>query len=146
MNWPTKEKYPGLRNLLGNMDTVGDFLVQIKNAQAVKKETVKIPFSKLRYRIAQVLEEDDFIKEVKKKGRKKNKSLIVYLDYEDGKPKIEKMERVSRPGQRIYKSASEIEPVLGGYGIGIISTSQGVMDDERARKRNLGGEVLCRIW
>ncbi len=128
------------------MDTVADFLSQIKNAQAVKKETVKIPFSKLRYKIAEVLAENDFIKEVKKKGRDPNKSLILYLEYEDGNPKIEEIERVSKPGQRIYKSADEIERVRGGYGLGIISTSQGIITDTEARKRHLGGEVLCKVW
>jgi len=128
------------------MDTVADFLSQIKNAQAVKKESVKVPFSKLRRRIAEVLAENGFIKEFKKKGREQNQSLIVYLEYEDGKPKIEEMKRVSKPGQRIYKSADEIEEVRGGYGLGIISTSQGVLSDEEARKRHLGGEVLCKLW
>ena len=128
------------------MDTVADFLSQIKNAQAVKKESVKVPFSKLRRRIAEVLAENGFIKEFKKKGRDQNQSLIIYLEYEDGRPKIEEMKRVSTPGQRIYKSADDIEEVRGGYGLGIISTSQGVLSDEEARKRNLGGEVLCKLW
>lgn len=128
------------------MDTVGDFLSQIKNAQAVKKETVKVPFSKLRKRIAKVLVDHGFIKEVKKKGRDQNQSLLLYLEYEDGRPKIQEIERVSKPGQRIYKAADEIEGVRGGYGLGIVSTSQGVMSDEEARKRHLGGEVLCKVW
>jgi len=92
------------------------------------------------------LVENDFIKEVKKKGRDPNKSLILYLEYEDGNPKIEEIERVSKPGQRIYKSADEIERVRGGYGLGIISTSQGIITDTEARKRHLGGEVLCKVW
>ena len=128
------------------MDTVGDFLSQIKNAQAVKKETVKVPFSMLRKRIAKVLVDHGFIKEVKKKGRDQNQSLLLYLEYEDGRPKIQEIERVSKPGQRIYKAADEIEGVRGGYGLGIVSTSQGVMSDEEARKRHLGGEVLCKVW
>src|SRR6056297_588101 len=116
------------------MDTVADFLSQIKNAQAVKKETVKIPFSNLRYRMTEVLAENGFIEEVKKKGRDTNKSIMIDLKYEDGKPKIEEMKRVSKPGQRIYKSADEIEEVRGGYGLGIISTSQGILTDTEARK------------
>lgn len=143
-----KVRFRELKNHLGKiiMDTVGDFLSQIKNAQAVKKETVKIPFSKLRYRISEVLAENDFIEEVKKKGRDPNKFIILRLKYEDGKPKIEEMKRVSKPGQRIYKSADEIEEVRGGYGLGIISTSQGILTNEEARKRHLGGEVLCKVW
>jgi len=128
------------------MDTIADFLSQIKNAQAVKKETVKIPFSNLRYRMAEVLVENGFIEEVDKKGRDTNKSIMIDLKYEDGKPKIEEMKRVSKPGQRIYKSADEIEEVRGGYGLGIISTSQGILTDTEARKRHLGGEVLCKVW
>ena len=128
------------------MDTVADFLSQIKNAQAVKKETVKIPFSNLRYRMAEVLAENGFVEGVKKKGRDTNKSIMIDLKYEDGKPKIEEMKRVSKPGQRIYKSADEIEEVRGGYGLGIISTSQGILTDTEARKRHLGGEVLCKVW
>jgi len=128
------------------MDTIADFLSQIKNAQAVKKETVKIPFSNLRYRMAEVLVENGFIEEVNKKGRDTNKSIIIDLKYKDGKPKIEEMKRVSKPGQRIYKSADEIEEVRGGYGLGLISTSQGILTDTEARKRHLGGEVLCKVW
>lgn len=128
------------------MDTIADFLTQIKNAQAVKKETVKIPFSKTRYRIAKILAEQDFVDEVEKKGRDNNKSVLIYLNYEDGAPKIKTMKRISKPGRRVYKSSNEIQPVRGGFGIGIISTSQGLMTDEEARRRNLGGEVLCKVW
>lgn len=128
------------------MDTVADFLSQIKNAQAVKKETVKVPFSNLRYKMAELLSENGFVGEVKKKGRDTNKSIIINLKYEDGRPKIEEMKRVSKPGQRIYKSADEIDEVRGGFGLGIISTSQGLLTDTEARKRHLGGEVLCKVW
>lgn len=128
------------------MDTVADFLSQIKNAQAVKKERVKLSFSNLRFKMAELLSENDFVGEVKKKGRGTNQSIIINLKYEDGRPKIEEMKRVSKPGQRIYKSANEIEEVRGGYGLGIVSTSQGLLVDTEARKRHLGGEVLCKVW
>lgn len=127
------------------MDPIGDFLSQIKNAQAVKHETVKVPFSKIRYEIAKLLAKEDFIKKVKKKGRKK-KNLLITLNYEDGKPKIVNLRRVSKPGRRVYTSAKDLNPVRGGYGISIVSTSKGLMTDKEARSKNLGGEVICEIW
>lgn len=127
------------------MDPIANFLVQIKNAQAVKHETVKVSFSKIRYELARILAKEGFIKKVKKKGRKQ-KHLLITLDYENGKPKITNLKRVSKPGQRFYTSAKDLKPVRGGYGISIVSTSKGLMTNKEARKKNLGGEIICEVW
>lgn len=127
------------------MDPVADMLVALKNAQAVFKETVKIPFSKLKFEICKILERTGFVEEVKVKGRKK-KIIIVKLKYENKTPAISGVRKISKPGQRIYISAKQIKPSKSGYGIFIISTSKGLLTDKEAKKLNVGGELLCEIW
>lgn len=127
-------------------DTIADMLTQIRNAQAVDKETVSIPFSNLKYEIAEILEKGGFVEKVKKRGRKERKKIEITLKYENEIPAISNLKVVSRPGQRIYKSYKEIGRVKGGYGIVIISTSKGLMTDKEARKQKIGGEVICEIW
>ena len=128
------------------MDPITDMLNRIRNAQAVLHPTVNIPFSNLKYKIAEVLEKQGFIKKVAKIGRKTNKLIEITLKYENDEPKITGLKRVSKQGQRIYVSSQEIKWIKGGYGIAIISTSDGLMIDKEARKRKVGGEVLCAIW
>ncbi len=118
-------------------DPIADTLIRIRNAQAVSKKTVIVPYSKKRLRILKKLQEKGFLNEVEKKDALINVSF--------GKI-IQGAKRVSKPGQRIYVKAKEIKKVRGGYGISLISTSQGVMDNEEARKRKLGGELLFNIW
>lgn len=127
-------------------DTIADMLTQIRNAQAVDKETVSIPFSNLKYEIAEILEKGGFVEKVKKRGRKERKKIEITLKYENEIPAISSLKVVSRPGQRIYKSYKEIGRVKRGYGIVIISTSKGLMTDREARKQKIGGEVICEIW
>ena len=127
-------------------DTIADMLTQIRNAQAVDKETVSIPFSNLKYEIAEILEKGGFVEKVKKRGRKERKKIEITLKYENEIPAISSLKVVSRPGQRIYKSYKEIGRVKRGYGIVIISTSKGLMTDKEARKQKIGGEVICEIW
>ncbi len=127
-------------------DTIADMLTQIRNAQAVDKETVSIPFSNLKYEIAEILEKGGFVEKVKKRGRKERKKIEITLKYENEIPAISNLKVVSRPGQRIYKGYKEIGRVKGGYGIVIISTSKGLMTDKEARKQKIGGEVICEIW
>lgn len=121
-------------------------LNRIRNALAVFHSTVDIPFSNLKYEIAKILEREGFIEKAEKKGKKIKKPLKISLKYENKKPAISGLKRISKPGQRIYKSSKEIRKVKGGYGIAIISTSQGLMTDKEARKQKIGGEVLCEIW
>ena len=124
-------------------DPIADMLNRIRNAQAVSKQTVSIPFSKMKYEIADILEKRGFIKEVDKRGRKEKKFIKIILNQE---AKINGLKRISRPGQRIYVSAKDVRQVQNGYGIAIISTPKGLMENKEAKKNNLGGEVVCEIW
>ena len=129
------------------MDFVANALTSIRNAQAVSKERVKIPFTSLVWNILQVLEKKSFIEEVIKKGRNLNKSIELKIKYdESGQPFIRGLKMISKPGQRIYIGSKDIRPVRNGYGIVVISTPKGVMTGQDARKSNLGGEILCKIW
>jgi small subunit ribosomal protein S8 len=127
-------------------DPITDLLNRIRNAQAVGRATVKVPFSNLKYEIARILEKEGFIEKTEKKGKRVKKIIEITLKYDDKVPAISGLKRVSKPGQRIYLPFKKIRPVRGGYGIAIISTSKGLMTDKQARKNKLGGEVLCEIW
>lgn len=128
------------------MDPIADMLTSIRNAQAVLKETVKVPFSKFKFELAKVLEKNGFVKKVEKKGRGIKRVIEIKLKYEDKTPVISGLKKISKPGQRIYAGAAEIKPVRSGYGISIISTSKGLMTDKEVRKQNIGGEVICKVW
>ncbi len=128
------------------MDPISDMLTSIRNALAVNHSTVTVPFSKLKYEIAKILEREKFVEKIEKKRKKIKKTILITLKYIDKMPAISGLKRVSKPGQRIYLSAKKIKKVKGGYGIAIISTSRGLMTDREARKNKLGGEVICEIW
>jgi small subunit ribosomal protein S8 len=128
------------------MDPIAEMLTIMRNALLVKKEKVSIPFSKLKFRIAEILQENGFVENVERKRRKVKKIIEITLKYDNGKPAISGLKRISKPGQRIYLPAKKIKKVKGGFGIAIISTSRGLMTDKEARKRRLGGEVICEIW
>ncbi len=127
-------------------DPITDMLNRIRNAKAVEKSEVSIPFSKLKYEVAKVLMQEDFIGEVKKVIKGKTKAMKIILKYDNGVSKILDLRRVSKPGQRIYAKVSEIKRVKGGYGISVISTSKGLMTNKKAHKLKLGGEVICEVW
>ena len=118
----------------------------IKNAQAVSKPTVSLPFSEFKYQIAKILEKEGFVAGVEKKGKKIKKTLEIVLKYSQGSPAISGVKMVSRPGQRVYGNVKEIKPVKGGYGIAIISTSKGLITNKEVRKQNVGGEIICQVW
>jgi len=126
-------------------DPVSDMLTRIRNGQAANKVTVDIPSSNVKQAIAKVLKDEGFIEDfsVTKDGVKT--SIVVTLKYYMGEPVISKLQRVSRPGLRTYKSVDELPRVIGGMGIAIISTSNGVMSDKAARAAGHGGEVLCTV-
>lgn len=134
-----------LRNQVGNMDPIADMLTRIRNAQMVSKEEVLVPFSNLKFSIAKMMEREGFLDKVEKVGRQR-KNIKMALKYDDKGPHIRGLKRVSKQGQRIYKRVGEMRPVRGGYGLGIVSTSQGLMTTEEARKNNVGGELICEIW
>lgn len=125
-------------------DPIADMLTQIRNGQMAKKEAVTFPASKVKLAILRVLEEEGYILSFKKTNDVKP-SITVYLKYFNLKPVIEKIRRISRPGLRIYKTKGELPKVMGGLGIAILSTSEGVMTDKKARQCGQGGEVLCVV-
>ena len=126
-------------------DPVADMLTRIRNAQACGKITVAMPSSKLKGAIAQVLKDEGYIEGFVVKPNDGKPEIEIALRYYAGQPVIEKIERVSRPGLRVYRGAQDIPKVMNGLGIAIVSTPKGVMTDRRARASNVGGEVLCIV-
>ena len=127
-------------------DPIADMLTSIRNAQMAEKSNVKMPFSNVKKAIAQVLIDEGYIDGMSVVGENEKKpELELSLKYYSGRPVIEKIERVSRPGLRIYKGAQDIPSVMNGLGVAIVSTPKGVMTDRRARKTGIGGEVLCIV-
>jgi len=125
-------------------DPIADMLTRIRNGLAAGKTEVVMPYSKLKQSIAQVLKDEGYITDFKKNEDAKP-TLSIELKYYQGKPVIEKVSRVSRPGLRIYKNKTDLPKVMAGLGIAIISTSAGVMTERAARKAGHGGEVLCYV-
>ena len=128
------------------VDPISDMLNRIRNAQAVQKETVEVPFSQIKYAIAKVLERRGFVKGVEFHGKKTKRTLEITLRYKNDLPAISGVKRKSRPGQRHYVDVGSIKKVKGGYGIAVVSTSKGIMTGSEARKENVGGELLCEVW
>ncbi|MBD9362079.1 30S ribosomal protein S8 [Methylomonas fluvii] len=126
-------------------DPIADMLTRIRNGQSAGKKSVKIPSSKLKLAIAKVLKEEGYIADFKTEVTGCHTEMTVELKYYNGVPVIESVKRVSRPGLRIYKSKDELPKVLGGLGIAIVSTSNGVMTDRAARAIGHGGEVICTV-
>jgi len=127
-------------------DPIGDLLARIRNGQLRGTAKIKSPASKLRVRVLDVLQAEGFIRgyaEVEFKGQKE---LEIELKYHDGRPVIRELKRVSTPGRRVYAGAKELRPHRQGLGLSIVSTPQGVMTDVSAREKNVGGEVLCRVF
>lgn len=126
-------------------DPIADMLTRIRNAQQSEKVDVTMPSSKVKVAIAKVLKDEGYIEgfDVRSVGGKSE--LNVGLKYYAGKPVIEKIERVSRPGLRIYRGREDIKPVMNGLGVAIVSTSKGVMTDRKARATGVGGEVICIV-
>ena len=128
-------------------DPIADFLTRIRNANSVHHDKVEIPASKMKKTMAQILKDEGMIKDFEQVEDGKQGILRVTLKYGPNKQKvITGLKRISRPGLRVYAKKDEVPRILGGLGIAIISTSQGVMTDKQARKRGLGGEVLCYVW
>jgi small subunit ribosomal protein S8 len=126
-------------------DPIADMLTRIRNAQAVAKAAVLMPSSKLKVAIAQVLKDEGYIDGFAIKDNAGKHELEVALKYYAGRPVIERIERVSRPGLRIYKGRDAIPQVMNGLGVAIVTTPKGVMTDRKARQTGVGGEVLCYV-
>ena len=131
-----------------NHDPISDMLTRIRNASEKRHEKTRIPASRMSLSIAKVLQQEGFIAEITEEGEGFRKEIILGLKY-SGKhrhPIIRSMQRVSKPGLRIYKNTRGLPKILGGLGIAIVSTSKGVMSDRDARKQGVGGEVLCYVY
>ena len=126
-------------------DPIADMLTRIRNAQQIEKSEVVMPSSKLKVSIAQVLADEGYIDGFKVDPNNGKPELRIGLKYYAGRPVIERLERVSRPGLRIYRGRGDIPQVMNGLGVAIVSTSRGVMTDRRARTQGVGGEVICYV-
>jgi len=130
-------------------DPIADMLTRIRNGIQSRHDRVEMPHSKLKVEVAKILKSEGFISNYKvvEEDGKPQPSLRVYLKYsEDGEPVIHGIERVSRPGRRVYRGKAEIPQVLGGLGLAIVSTSRGVLSGAEAARTGVGGEVLCQVW
>ena len=128
-------------------DPIADMITRIRNAQLRTLYTVSIPSSKFRARILDVLKEEGYISDYKFLSDAKNKgSLIINLKYYNGLPVIKEIRRISKPGRRIYTKADSIPKIQSGLGIAIVSTSMGIMSDNDARSKNIGGEIICKVF
>jgi len=133
-------------------DPIADMLSRVRNALAVRKEAVVLPMSKIKYQIAKILEANNWVEKVEemegqgKKEKSKFKEIKIVLKYKSGKPAISSIKRISKPGLRVYVKKNELPRVLNNLGIAIISTPQGLMTNREAKKRGLGGEVICEIY
>jgi len=126
-------------------DPISDMLTRIRNAQIAEKVTVKMPSSKLKVAIAKVLQDEGYVEGFNISTNEGKPTLEIGLKYYAGRPVIEKIQRVSRPGLRVYKGCEDIPKVMNGLGVAIVSTSKGLMTDRKARANGIGGEVLCIV-
>ena len=127
-------------------DPIGDMIARIKNAQSRNHKKVELPSSNFKTKIAGILKNEGFIKEFKVNSENSKSTLTLELKYHSGNPVISAFERVSKPGRRIFSSAESLPKINNGLGIAIVSTPKGVMSDTDARKNNLGGEIICRVF
>jgi small subunit ribosomal protein S8 len=127
-------------------DPIGDMLAQIRNAGAVHKSAITLPFSKLRFAVATALVKHGYIESVVKKGKKVIKSMEIGLLYVNDKPRISGASRLSKPSRRVYFAVKDIKPVRHGYGTLMLSTPTGILSGNEARKNKVGGEALFKIW
>lgn len=127
-------------------DPIGDMLVRVKNAYSRKRESVLVPHSNMKEAVAKVLERKGYIAGMEKKGKKVRKYLELALKYADGEAVLTGARRISRPSRRLYVKASEIKQVKYGHGISLISTSSGIMSNDEAKAKKLGGELIAEVW
>ena len=128
-------------------DPIADLLSRIRNAQIAKHDRLDVPASKLKLEVVKLLKEEGFVKNFREIEGVPVGTLRIFLRYtQEGVPAISNLERISKPGRRVYRKADEIQPVRNGLGIGIVSTSPGLLTDSQARERRVGGELLCQVW
>lgn len=127
-------------------DPIANFFIQIKNGYMAEKEQVVAPFSKMKYELAKLLAKDNYIQGVKIETEDSKKYLKIQLKYKGKVPAFSEIVRISKPGRRVYVKKNEIPQVLGGLGITVLSTPEGIVDGKEAKKKGLGGELLCKLW
>ena len=128
-------------------DTLGDMLTRIRNGQMAQKDVIDCPHSKLRANVCAVLKDEGFIRDFKIVDLDNNKrNLVIELKYEEGRGVIRQIDRVSKPGRRVYSAQKDLQHFYNGLGIFILSTPKGVIADHQAREQNVGGEVLCQVF
>ena len=128
-------------------DPIADMLTKIRNACLARFESVDIPTSKLKLEITKILKNEGYIRNFKKVGQEGRSSLRIFLKYDDGnRPVIRGMEKLSKPGRRLYGGYEKMPRIFNGYGTLIVSTSEGVITGKKARDRKVGGEILCSVW
>jgi small subunit ribosomal protein S8 len=128
-------------------DPIADFLTRIRNALMAKHETTEIPASKLKWRLAEILKAEGYIMDAQLVGEGNHRMIRITLKYGPGEVSVlQSLQRISKPGRRMYVPAGQLPRVLNGLGVAIVSTSQGVMSDRECRRLNVGGEVLCQVW
>lgn len=126
-------------------DPIADMLTRVRNGQKARKVIVSMPYSTVKSAVARVLKDEGYIVGYEESGEGAEKQLSVELKYYEGTPVIEKVQRVSKPGLRVYRGKEDLPKVLGGLGVAIVSTSAGVMSDRQAREQGIGGEVICIV-
>ncbi|MBN2193696.1 MAG: 30S ribosomal protein S8 [Polyangiaceae bacterium] len=133
---------------MNTTDPIADLLARIRNAALARHDVTRVPASKVKKAIAEIMKHEGFIADVREEewGANKHRSLAITLKYTHRRAAFMGMRRVSRPGRRVYVGHDEIPRVLSGLGVSILSTSQGVLSDREARKRRIGGELLCEVW
>lgn len=128
-------------------DPISDLLTRIRNALLAKHDRLDVPHSKLKQAICVLLRQEGYVDDLEILEAEPQDQLRIYLRYSnEGTPAIQRLQRISKPGRRVYRGAEEIKPVLNGLGVSIVSTSKGVLTDSQARQMRVGGEVLCEIW
>lgn len=132
---------------MNTTDPIADLLTRIRNAHIAKHDRLDLPSSKVKVEVCRILKQEGFIKNYRLQEDAKFPSLRVVLRYSpEGTPAISHVARVSKPGRRVYRGADDLKPVRNGLGVGIVSTSKGLLTDREAREQRLGGEVLCELW
>jgi small subunit ribosomal protein S8 len=128
-------------------DPISDFLTRVRNAVQAGKDRCDVPASKLKLELSKILQDEGFIRTFKVLEEGPQGTLRIYLRYStEGEPAIHGLQRISRPGLRVYRGTSKLPQVRGGIGVAVVSTSKGLMSDARARELRLGGEIMCRVW
>ncbi len=128
-------------------DPIADLLTRIRNALKARKRFTMVPYSKMKIAILKILKDKGLIENIKLRGEGVKKAIVIYLKYDqDGEPFIEDLIRVSKPGRRVYAGYRDLKPLRRGFAFRIISTNRGIMTDEEARKRKLGGEIICEVY